>query len=116
MSFQVETIATSRHSGLLWMDELLHHFESVGNHCLLVAGSSFQGFLGDAGVRPSTVAQSAGAQFLVWSLLPAAFSTSCAASQSYHSMSRVGACRAAATGLNIVSCFGLPSLTEVLII
>ena len=37
------------------MDEILHHFETMGNHCLLVytGESSFQGFLG--GARPSTV-------------------------------------------------------------
>ena len=35
---------------LLWMDEILHHFEIMGNHCLLVftGQSSFQGFLGGA--------------------------------------------------------------------
>ena len=42
---------------LLWMDEILQHFETMGNHCLLVftEESSFQGFLGAAGFRPSTV-------------------------------------------------------------
>ena len=42
---------------LLWMDEILHHLETMGNHCLLVftGESSFQGFLGGAGFRPSTV-------------------------------------------------------------
>ena len=42
---------------ILWMDEILHHFETTGNHCLLVfTGQSFsQGFLGGAGFRPSTV-------------------------------------------------------------
>ena len=31
----------------LWMDEILHHFETMGNHCLLAfAGqSSFQGLV-----------------------------------------------------------------------
>ena len=40
----------------LSMDEILHHFEAMRNRCLLVfAGeSSFQGFLGGAGVRPLT--------------------------------------------------------------
>ena len=40
------------------MDELLHHFESMVDHCLLVftGQSSFRGFLGGAGFRPSTVA------------------------------------------------------------
>ena len=40
---------------LLWMDEILHHFETMGIHCLLVftGESSFQ--LGGAGFRPSTV-------------------------------------------------------------
>ena len=35
---------------LLWMDELLHHFETMVNHCLLVVTRevSFQGFLGGA--------------------------------------------------------------------
>ena len=39
------------------MDEILHHFETMGNHCVLVftRESSFQGFLGGAGFRPSTV-------------------------------------------------------------
>ena len=42
---------------LLWMDEILHHFETMGSHCsLLFTGeSSFQGFLGGAGFRPPTV-------------------------------------------------------------
>ena len=34
---------------ILWMDEILHHFETVGNHCFLVfTGNSFQGFSGAA--------------------------------------------------------------------
>ena len=35
---------------LLWMDEILHHLEIMGNHCLLVftRDSSLQGFLGGA--------------------------------------------------------------------
>ena len=43
--------------GLLWMDEILLQFETMGNHRLLVftAESSFQGFLGGAGFCPSTV-------------------------------------------------------------
>ena len=42
---------------ILWMDEILHQFETNGNHCSLVftGESSFQGFLGGAGFRPSTV-------------------------------------------------------------
>ena len=42
---------------MLWMDEFLHHFETMKNCCpLVVRGeSSFQGFLGGAGFRPSTV-------------------------------------------------------------
>ena len=36
------------------MDEILHHLESVGNRCLL-AVTSFQGLLGGAEFRPSTV-------------------------------------------------------------
>ena len=42
---------------ILWMDKILHHFETMGNHCLLVfAGElSFQGLLGGAGFCPSTV-------------------------------------------------------------
>ena len=42
---------------ILWMDEILHHFETVVNHCLLVftRNSSFQRFLGGAGFRSSTV-------------------------------------------------------------
>ena len=33
---------------ILWMDEILHHFETMGNHCLLVftREASFQGVLG----------------------------------------------------------------------
>ena len=39
------------------MDEILHHFETKGNQCLLVftGPSSFEGFLGGAGFCPSTV-------------------------------------------------------------
>ena len=39
------------------MDEIPHHFETMGSHCLLVftGESSFQPFLGGAGCRPSTV-------------------------------------------------------------
>ena len=39
------------------MVEILHHFETMGNHCpfLFPGESSFQGFLGGAGFRPSTV-------------------------------------------------------------
>ena len=35
---------------ILWVDDFLHHFEAMGNHCLLVftGESSFQGFLGGA--------------------------------------------------------------------
>ena len=35
---------------ILWMDEILHHLEIMGNHCLLVftGESSFHGFLGGA--------------------------------------------------------------------
>ena len=42
---------------ILWMDEILHHFKTMGNHCLWVftGESSFQGFLSGAGFRPSTV-------------------------------------------------------------
>ena len=42
---------------LLWMDEILHHLETMGSHgCLVFTGeSTFQGFLGGAGLRPSTV-------------------------------------------------------------
>ena len=42
---------------LLWMDKILHHFETKGHHRLLVfAGeSSFKGFSGVAGLHPSTV-------------------------------------------------------------
>ena len=42
---------------LLWMDEILHHLESMGNRCwLAVTGeSSFQALQNDAGFRPSTV-------------------------------------------------------------
>ena len=42
---------------LLWMDDILHHLETMGNHCLLAftRESSLQGFLGGAGFRTSTV-------------------------------------------------------------
>ena len=42
---------------ILWMDEILHHFETMGNHNLLAftGESSFQGFLGGAGFCASTV-------------------------------------------------------------
>ena len=42
----------------LWTDEILHHFESMRNHCLLVFTGEplLQGVLGGAGFRPSTVA------------------------------------------------------------
>ena len=42
---------------LLWMDEILHHLETMGNHYLLVftGESSFQGSFGGAEFRPSTV-------------------------------------------------------------
>ena len=42
---------------ILWMDEILHHFETMTNDNLLVftGESSFQGFLGGAGSCPSTV-------------------------------------------------------------
>ena len=37
--------------GTMWMDRILHHFETMGNHCLLeFAGKS----PGGAGFRPST--------------------------------------------------------------
>ena len=43
--------------GIQWMDKFLRHFETMRSHCLLlfIGGSSFQGFLGGAGFRPSTV-------------------------------------------------------------
>ena len=49
---------------LLWMDEILHHFESMRNHCLLVftGKSTFQGFLGGVGFRLSTVCVGARSQ------------------------------------------------------
>ena len=39
------------------MDEILHHFETIGNHCLLVSTgeSSFEVLLAGAGFRASTV-------------------------------------------------------------
>ena len=42
---------------ILWMNEILHHFETTGNYCLLVCTweSSFQGYSGGAGFHPSTV-------------------------------------------------------------
>ena len=42
---------------ILWVDEILHYFETVTNHCTLVftEEASPQGFLGGAGFRPSTV-------------------------------------------------------------
>ena len=40
-----------------WTKSISHHLETMGNHCLLVfrGESSFRGFLGGAGLRPSTV-------------------------------------------------------------
>ena len=42
---------------ILWMDKILHHFETKGHPRFLVftGESSFKGFLGGAGLRPSTV-------------------------------------------------------------
>ena len=37
------------------MDEILHHYETIGNHFLLVFTGESQSFLGGAGFRPSTV-------------------------------------------------------------
>ena len=55
------------------MDEILHHFETIGNHCLLAfAGESpIQGFLSGAGFRPSTVVKKAeGDSWFTWWLNP----------------------------------------------
>ena len=43
---------------ILWMDKILHHFETIRNHYLLVftGESLFQVFFRGAGFRPSTVA------------------------------------------------------------
>ena len=30
---------------MLWMDEILHHFETMGIHCLLILGIIIPGFL-----------------------------------------------------------------------
>ena len=51
--FQVMTVCL----GILWMNEILHHLETMGNHGWLVftGESTFQGVLGGAGFRPSTV-------------------------------------------------------------
>ena len=48
---------THTHTHILWMDEILHHVETMNNLCSLVftGESSFQGFLGGEGFRPSTV-------------------------------------------------------------
>ena len=50
------TCGEKRVPWVLWMDEILHHFETMRSHCLLAftRGSSFQAFLG-AGFCPSTV-------------------------------------------------------------
>ena len=42
---------------ILWMDDILHYFETMGNHgwLALTGKSSFHGFLGGAGFRPSAV-------------------------------------------------------------
>ena len=42
---------------LLWMDEILHHFETMGSCCLwaFTGQSSYQGSLGGAGSHPSAV-------------------------------------------------------------
>ena len=47
---------SQRVASLLWMDEILHHFETM-NHCFVVFPGefSFQGLLGGARFRPSTV-------------------------------------------------------------
>ena len=44
------------------MDEILHHLETMGNNLswVFTGESSFQGFLGGAGFRPSTVGLSYG--------------------------------------------------------
>ena len=61
------------------MDEILHHLDTMGNHCLLVfAGeSSFQGSLGGAGFRPSTIGGERTPGYLVgpvrWSVAPMPF-------------------------------------------
>ena len=40
-----------------WTTSISHPFETKGNHCLLAftGESSFKGFFGGAGLRPSTV-------------------------------------------------------------
>ena len=50
-------VSLQANSVILWMDEILHHVKTMGNQCLLVftGESSFYGFSGDAGFRPSTV-------------------------------------------------------------
>ena len=43
---------------MLWTDEILHHIESMGDHCLLPVTWGIiitLGFLGGAGFRSSTV-------------------------------------------------------------
>ena len=59
-SIHPATAEISRVSPILWMDEILHHLQTMGNHCLLVfTGESNQkpGFLRWClrGFRPSTV-------------------------------------------------------------
>ena len=50
---------------VLWMDEILHHFETMGNHCSLAftVELSFQRFSAGAGFRPSTVSPTAPGHF-----------------------------------------------------
>ena len=63
------------------MDEILHHFENMGNHCLVLftRESSFQSFFGGVGFHPSTVCGSYryGSKSIqkhrrFWSMLPLA--------------------------------------------
>ena len=44
----IETNTTSAFAPILWVDKILHHFETMGNHCSLVftGESSFPCFLG----------------------------------------------------------------------
>ena len=59
ITWSVFTLGNQNPGFLLWMDEILHHFESMGSHCALAFGgeSSVQAFLGGAKwiSQPSTI-------------------------------------------------------------
>ena len=48
---------TKKKNKKLWMDKILHHMEIMGNYCwwVFTGESACHGFLGGAGLSPSTV-------------------------------------------------------------